>query len=76
MFNVISAGVRPEIPDNMSPAYRALMESCWQTEAEARCRNHTLRDMRVDLITLHPVQDAFLRQSHVRLQSCLCGSMQ
>ena len=37
MFNVISAGVRPEIPENMMPAYRALMESCWQTEADARC---------------------------------------
>ena len=45
MFSVITAGVRPEVPQDMLPAYRALMESCWQTEADARCRPHARCDV-------------------------------
>jgi hypothetical protein len=36
IFSVVNAGMRPEIPEDMPPAYRALMESCWQTEADSR----------------------------------------
>ncbi len=71
MFNVISAGVRPEIPDNMSPSYRALMESCWQTEAEARCRKHAHCNMRM-VLEHCPCLDVMSRQTHL----CVHGSCQ
>ena len=37
IFSVVNAGMRPEVPEDMPPAFSALMEACWQTDADSRC---------------------------------------
>ena len=38
LFAVVQKGQRPDVPADMPPNYRDLMQRCWDSDLRARCR--------------------------------------